>query len=157
MNVPVTPVGHWYVCMHLFFSCYLQWNLQKFVIYHDRGDYFTTSFFFFWISIDLILFRVHQGNKILTMTWAKENRKKKNSNNIHVENDDLIRPIMAKTALLSRATPCTTRLCLFLQDTPTHLQLFDWNWHFNLSFPCCNSVATVFFVGKFVILFKHHF
>ena len=77
MNVPVTPVGHWYVCMHLFFSCYLQWNLQIFVIYHDGGDYFTISFFFFWISIDLILFRVHQGNKILTMTWAKENRKKK--------------------------------------------------------------------------------
>ena len=39
----------------------------------------TTSqyLFFCWISIDLILFRVHQGNKILTMTWAKENQKKK--------------------------------------------------------------------------------
>lgn len=31
---------------------------------------------YFGISIDMISFRVHQGNKKLTMTWAKKRQKK---------------------------------------------------------------------------------
>ena len=74
MNVPVTPVGHWYVCMHLFFSCYLQWNLQKFVTYHDGGDYFTISFFF---GFPLIWFYLESIKEIKYSPWLEPKKTKK--------------------------------------------------------------------------------